>query len=99
MAALGGAALGATVGGLTGALIGMGIPELEAKRYEGKIGDGNILISVHTDDSEEQDAREGDLPDARARSTSRPPASRARRSASGARPTLRGSSGQAASSP
>jgi len=51
MAALSGAALGATVGGLTGALVGMGIPELEAKRYEGKIKDGNILLSVHTDDS------------------------------------------------
>ncbi len=53
MAALGGIAVGATVGGITGALIGMGIPELEAKRYEGKIKDGNILISVHTDSSEE----------------------------------------------
>lgn len=28
----------------------MGIPEYEAKRYEGKIKDGNILISVHTED-------------------------------------------------
>lgn len=53
MAALGGAAIGATVGGLTGALVGMGIPELEAKQYEGKIRDGNILISVHTDSGEE----------------------------------------------
>jgi len=53
MAALGGAAIGATVGGISGALIGMGIPEFEAKRYEGKIREGNILISVHTDDSEE----------------------------------------------
>ena len=52
MAALSGAAAGASVGGLTGALIGMGIPEIEAKRYEGKIKGGNILISVHTDDSE-----------------------------------------------
>ena len=54
MAALSGAALGATAGGLTGALIGMGIPELEAKRYEGKILGGNILISVHIEDSEER---------------------------------------------
>lgn len=51
MAALGGAAVGATVGGLTGALVGMGIPEYEAKRYEGKVRNGNILISVHTEDS------------------------------------------------
>ena len=54
MAALGGAALGATAGGLTGALVGMGIPELEAKRYEGKIVGGNILISVHAEDSEDK---------------------------------------------
>jgi hypothetical protein len=53
MAALGGAAVGGAVGGITGALIGLGIPEYEAKRYEGKIKDGNILISVHTEDSEE----------------------------------------------
>lgn len=55
MAALSGTAVGATVGGIAGALIGMGIPELEAKRYEGKVKDGNILISVHTDDSDEVD--------------------------------------------
>lgn len=54
MAALGGAAAGGAVGGLTGALVGMGMPELEAKRYEGKIRDGNILISVHTDDRDER---------------------------------------------
>ena len=34
-------------------VIGLGIPELEAKRYEGKIKEGNILISVHTDNSAE----------------------------------------------
>ena len=51
MAALGGAAVGATVGGITGALVGMGIPEYEAKRYEGRIREGNYLISVHTEDS------------------------------------------------
>lgn len=54
MAALSGAAAGAAVGGVTGALIGMGIPELEAKQYEGKIKEGNILISVHVDDAEER---------------------------------------------
>lgn len=52
MAALSGAAVGAAVGGITGALIGLGIPEYEAKRYEGKIREGNILISVHSSDSE-----------------------------------------------
>jgi hypothetical protein len=53
MAALSGAAAGATVGGVTGALIGMGIPELEAKRYEGKIKGGNVLISVHSENSDQ----------------------------------------------
>ncbi|HUG11993.1 MAG TPA: hypothetical protein VMM36_13315 [Opitutaceae bacterium] len=53
MAALSGAAIGAAAGGITGGLIGMGIPELEAKRYEGKVKAGNILLSVHTDNSEE----------------------------------------------
>jgi hypothetical protein len=53
MAALGGAAVGGAVGGIAGALIGLGIPEYEAKRYEGKIRNGNILISVHTEDSDE----------------------------------------------
>jgi hypothetical protein len=53
IAALSGAAIGATVGGIAGGLIGLGIPELEAKRYEGKIKAGNILISVHTDNSAE----------------------------------------------
>lgn len=52
MALLGGAAIGAAAGGLTGALIGMGMPELEAKRYEGKIREGRILISVHADNSD-----------------------------------------------
>jgi uncharacterized protein YcfJ len=54
MAAMSGAAAGATVGGVTGALVGMGIPEMEAKRYEGKIKSGNILISVHTENSDEE---------------------------------------------
>src|SRR6476620_10607602 len=45
VAALAGAGVGAAVGGLTGALIGLGIPEYEAKQYEGKIKQGNILIS------------------------------------------------------
>jgi hypothetical protein len=53
VAALSGAAVGATVGGIAGGLIGLGIPEIEAKRYEGKIKEGNLLISVHTENSDE----------------------------------------------
>ncbi len=56
MASLSGIAVGAAVGGIAGALVGMGIPEIEAKRYEGKLKDGNILISVHTDSSSEATA-------------------------------------------
>jgi hypothetical protein len=52
MAALAGAGVGGAVGGVTGSLIGMGIPEYEAKRYEGRVKDGGILLSVHSDSSE-----------------------------------------------
>ena len=54
MAALGGAAAGAAVGGITGALVGMGIPEIEARQYEGKVRKGSILVSVHVDDAAER---------------------------------------------
>jgi hypothetical protein len=30
----------------------MGIPEYEAKRYEGRVKDGGILVSVHCDNSD-----------------------------------------------
>ena len=52
MAALAGAGLGGATGGLVGALVGAGIPEFEAKRYEGRIKEGGILLSVHCDNSE-----------------------------------------------
>lgn len=58
LAALSGAAAGAAVGGLTGALVGLGIPEIEAKVYEGKVRGGNILIAVHTETREAQQAAE-----------------------------------------
>jgi hypothetical protein len=52
VAALAGIGAGGAVGGFTGALIGMGIPEYEAKRYEGRIQSGGILLSVHCDSSD-----------------------------------------------
>ena len=55
LAALGGVAAGGAVGGMAGALVGFGIPEYEAKQYEGKVKGGNILISVHTEDSKERE--------------------------------------------
>ncbi len=53
MAALAGAGVGGAIGGLTGALIGMGIPEYEAKRYEGRVKNGGILLSVHSNTSDQ----------------------------------------------
>jgi len=55
MAALGGAAVGTATGGIIGALVGMGIPEFEAKRYDAKVREGSILISVHTESSHQRD--------------------------------------------
>ena len=42
---------GKRCGGITGGLVGLGIPEFEAKRYEGRVMKGGILLSVHCDDS------------------------------------------------
>jgi hypothetical protein len=53
MAALGGAAIGAAAGGVAGGLIGLGIPEFQAKQYEGKVKNGNVLLSVHSEDAEQ----------------------------------------------
>jgi hypothetical protein len=53
MAALAGMGVGGAVGGFTGALIGLGIPEYEAKRYEGRLKKGGILFSVHCATSDE----------------------------------------------
>jgi hypothetical protein len=53
MATLAGVGAGGTLGGLVGALVGAGIPEYEAKRYEGQVKDGGVLLSVHCDTSEE----------------------------------------------
>jgi hypothetical protein len=49
------AGLGAqgAVGGFVGALAGLGIPENEAKRYESRLKDGRILLSIHCDTSED----------------------------------------------
>jgi hypothetical protein len=55
MAALSGVTVGAATGGVVGGLIGLGIPEIEAKRYEEKLKKGNYLIAVHADVSEDID--------------------------------------------
>ncbi len=48
LAAIAGAA--AALGGVTGALIGFGMPEFEAERYEGRVKSGGSLLLVHCDD-------------------------------------------------
>jgi hypothetical protein len=50
VAALAGAGAAGATGGLVGGLIGAGIPEVEAKRYAGRIREGGYLVSVHCDD-------------------------------------------------
>jgi hypothetical protein len=52
MATLAGVRVGGTVGVVAGALAGMGIPEYEAKRFEGRVKDGGILLSVHSGGSD-----------------------------------------------
>ncbi len=52
MATLAGFGAGAAAGGLAGSLAGVGIPEYEAKRYEGHINNGGILLSVHCANSD-----------------------------------------------
>src|SRR5215510_4385547 len=47
-----GAVTGAALGGALGWLAGIGMPEYEAKRYEGRVKNGGILLSVHCDDSD-----------------------------------------------
>jgi len=52
VAALTGVGVGGAIGGIAGALVGMGIPEYEAKRYEGRVKEGGLLLSVHSDNSD-----------------------------------------------
>lgn len=58
LAALSGVAAGAATGGTIGGLIGLGLPEIEAKRYEGKLRSGNYLISAHCETDEAEDRAE-----------------------------------------
>jgi hypothetical protein len=50
--ALGGVSGDAIVGGIAGALFSLGIPEFQAKRYEGKVKGGNALVAVRSRDAE-----------------------------------------------
>jgi len=50
-AALEGTAFGGVHGALAGSLIGMGVPEFQAMRYEGRIESSCFLLSVHNSNS------------------------------------------------
>lgn len=53
LSTLAGVGVGGVLGGIAGALIGAGIPEYQAKRYEGRLTKGSILVSVHCDKPDE----------------------------------------------
>ena len=60
-------------GAAVGAPVDVGIPEYEAKLYDGKVRSGNILISVHTENSDQVKVAKKIFEDAKAddiRSTS-----------------------------
>ena len=52
VAALAGIGAVGAVGGVIGGLAGMGVPEYEAKRFEGRIKQGGVLLSVHCDNDD-----------------------------------------------
>jgi hypothetical protein len=70
MALMAGAGTGAAVGGIAGGLIGLGIPEYEAKRYENFVKDGGILLSVHIADEDKLSHAEQILKDTGAKDIS-----------------------------
>jgi len=63
---LAGLGAGAATGGLLGALVGAGIPAHEAQLYENEIKQGNILLAVKPDTSEQQSRVKDILDDANA---------------------------------
>jgi len=52
VSALAGVGAVGAVGGILGGLAGMGVPEYEAKRFEGRIKQGGVLMSVHCDNDD-----------------------------------------------
>ena len=52
VATVSGLGAGMSIGGLLGAAAGATLPEYEAKRYEGRVRRGGILLSVHCDNSD-----------------------------------------------
>lgn len=58
LAALSGSAVGGSLGLLIGGLVGLGIPEYVAKKYETNLKKGNVLICVTVEDSKRAEAAE-----------------------------------------
>jgi hypothetical protein len=58
VAALTGLGAGAATGGITGALVGLGLPEHEAKFYHKELEGGGILVGVYVHDDRVKLARE-----------------------------------------
>src|SRR5947209_1496814 len=56
-ATLGGAAIGAAAGGIIGALTDIGVPEEEARYYQGEFEAGRVIVTVRAD-GREQEARD-----------------------------------------
>lgn len=54
-AGLAGATLGAGIGGLAGGFIGLGIPEKEAKYYDERVHDGDVLVMVDADEAKRRE--------------------------------------------
>ncbi len=53
-ATLGGAAIGAAAGGILGALTGMGVPEEEARYYQGEFEAGRTVVTVKAGNRQEE---------------------------------------------
>jgi len=58
IAALAGGTAGATAGGLIGGFIGIGIPEVEARIIEEKLGEGRIVLGVQVDNDSTEKVKE-----------------------------------------
>lgn len=57
--ALAGAGAGGAAGSLLGALVGAGIPEDQAKIYEGDVKDGGVVMGVHPRDDKDSEYLQG----------------------------------------
>ena len=51
---LGGALIGAATGGILGALTNMGVPEEEARYYQKEVEAGHVLVTVKTDQRQQE---------------------------------------------